>query len=213
MTKPSYIPALRFRSLTPYFDRVVSWTLREDHFRGLLLDQAQIEPGMRVVDVGCGTGTLALLLKERCPQAEVIGIDVDPDALSIAREKARKAGVEIELRESRAWEAKFDPASVDRVLSSLVFHHLRTEEKRRTLECSRRWLKANGEVHIADWGRAANGLMRVAFLSVQLLDGFETTAENVQQGLVPAMREAGFSTARETHREMTPLGTLSLYRA
>ena len=55
--------------------------------------------------------------------------------------------------------------------------------------------------------------LRVAFIGVQLLDGFQTTTENVRRGLVPVLRDAGFRSVRETHREMTLFGTLSLYQA
>ena len=55
--------------------------------------------------------------------------------------------------------------------------------------------------------------MRVAFVGVQLLDGFEATTENVRRGLVPVLQDAGFGSVVETHREMTLFGTLSLYRA
>jgi hypothetical protein len=74
-------------------------------------------------------------------------------------------------------------------------------------------LKPGGQLHIADWGQAQNLGMRLAFLGVQLLDGFATTNDNVRYGLVPFLEAAGFAQVRETHREMTIFGTLSLYRA
>jgi hypothetical protein len=70
-----------------------------------------------------------------------------------------------------------------------------------------------GVYHVADWGQAQNVLMRLAFLPVQLLDGFESTRDNVRGRLVPLMEGVGFSAVAETHREMSLLGTLSLYRA
>ena len=78
---------------------------------------------------------------------------------------------------------------------------------------AREWLKPGGEPHIADWGRAQDALMRLAFLGVQMLDGFETTSANVRGGLVPFLEAAGFPSAAETHHERTVFGTLSLYRA
>ncbi len=73
-------------------------------------------------------------------------------------------------------------------------------------------LQPGGEIHIADWGKAQNFLMRIAFLGIQLLDGFETTRDNVQGLLPDFIRAAGFEGVEETHHEMTLLGTLSLYR-
>jgi SAM-dependent methyltransferase len=112
-----------------------------------------------------------------------------------------------------AFDPPFEPGSFDRIVSSLLFHHLGTEDKQRTLRRAFELLRPGGELHIADWGRAQNALMRVAFLPVQLLDGFRTTADNVRGGLPGRMDEAGFREVAETHREMTLFGTLSLYRA
>jgi ubiquinone/menaquinone biosynthesis C-methylase UbiE len=208
-----YIPALRFHSLTRYFDTVLAITLKEEKFKSLLVRQANVQPGDRILDVGCGTGTLAVLLKQAVPEAHVVGIDADRAALGIARMKAAEAEVEIEFHEALAWDAPFEPESFERVVSSLVLHHLRDGDKLRTLQKVREWLGPDGELHIADWGKAQNALMRVAFVGVQLLDGFQTTTENVRRGLVPVLRDAGFRSVKETHREMTLFGTLSLYQA
>ncbi len=208
----SYIPALRYESLTRFYDPVLRATLKEDRFKRLLVEQAALQPGHRVLDVGCGTATLTILLKQACAAAEVTGLDGDAKVLDLARTKIEAAGLDITLKQGLGSEAPFPPASFDRVVSSLVFHHLTTEEKRRTLKRVRELLKSGGEVHIADWGKAQNPAMRVAFLAIQLLDGFSTTTDNVR-GLLPTlMTDAGFRAVEETHREMTVFGTLSLYR-
>ncbi len=172
-----------------------------------------MRPEDRILDIGCGTGTLAVLLKQAVPEAHVVGLDADGTALEIARGKAAEAEVEIEFHEALAWDAPFEPKSFERVVSSLVMHHLLGRDKLRTLRLVREWLRQDGELHIADWGKAQNALMRAAFVGVQLLDGFQTTTENVRRGLVPVLRRADFRSVEETHREMTIFGTLSLYRA
>lgn len=208
----SYIPALRYESLTRFYDPVLRATLKEDRFKRLLVEQVALRPGHRVLDVGCGTATLTILLKQACAEAEVTGLDGDVKVLDLARTKIEAAVLDIALKQGLGSEAPFPPASFDRIVSSLVFHHLTTEEKRRTLKRVRELLKSGGEVHIADWGKAQNPAMRVAFLAIQLLDGFSTTTDNVR-GLLPTlMTDAGFRAVEETHREMTVFGTLSLYR-
>jgi ubiquinone/menaquinone biosynthesis C-methylase UbiE len=209
----SYVPALRFRWLTRWFDRVAEAALRERQLKALLIEKVGLEPRHRVLDVGAGTGTLALMIEQAQPHARVVGIDGDPEILELARQKVTAADGRVELREAMAYELPFDDASFDRAVSSLVFHHLSREDKRRTLAEVRRVLATGGSLHILDWGRAQNWVMRLAFLGVQLLDGFATTRDNVRGDLVPLMVEAGFVDVQETHSIPTLFGTISPYRA
>lgn len=211
--KDRYVPALRFDWLTRFYDPLIRATLKEDKFKSLLVQQLVLGQGQRVLDLGCGTGTLTILIKQAHADAIVVGLDGDPATLAIARSKAAKKGVEIDWREGMAHDPPFDSGSFDRVVSSLMFHHLTTENKRRTLERAFGLLRPGGALHVADWGQAQNAIMRVAFLGVQLLDGFASTSDNVRGRLRPLMEQAGFRDVTETHREMTLFGTLSLYRA
>ena len=213
MTTKQTIPALRFSFLTRFYDRVLSATLPEERFKRRLVAQLAPRPGQRILDLGCGTGTLTLLIKQACPKAEVLGLDADIDALRIARLKTEAAGCRIGFCQSLAHPAPLRLHSLDGIASSLFFHHLASCEKLRALECARKLLKPGGQFHIADWGRPHNLWMRLAFLGVQLLDGFETTRDSVQGRLIPLMEEAGFQLVCETEREKTVFGTLSLYRA
>lgn len=208
-----FIPALRFRWLTRFYDPLVAALLREEQFKQRLVEQAGLKPSHHVLDLGCGTATLTIMLKRARTEANVVGLDGDPEVLAIARKKVAAAGVEVELYEGMVCAPLFAPRSFDRVVSSLVFHHLTTEDKSRTFRKIRELLKPGGELHIADWGQAQNALMRIAFLGVQLLDGFQTTSDNVHGCLISLMQEAGFTSVAETHHAMTPFGTLSLYRA
>lgn len=207
-----YIPALRFRMLTRFYDRLVSVTMKEDKFRKMLLAQSNVQPGHRVLDIGCGTGTFAVLLKQSVPAADIVGLDGDPEVLALAAKKALKAGVEVDFRQGLASAPPFEPQTFDRIVSTLVFHHLTTDDKRQTLERARALLRPGGQIHIADWGAPQNAVMRMAFLVVQMLDGFETTTDSVKGILPSLMQQAGFSNVAEVHREMTAFGTLSLYR-
>ncbi|MCR4317332.1 MAG: class I SAM-dependent methyltransferase [Planctomycetes bacterium] len=210
---PRYIPALRFGFLTGIYDPLVKLTTREAHHKNLLIETAGISPGSRVLDLGCGTGTLAIMIKQRVPDAEVFGLDGDPKALEIARKKIADAGVQASLTEAMSYDPPFEPGSFDRVVSSLLFHHLTTENKLRTLDSSRRLLKPGGEIHILDWGRPHNIFMRLAFLVERLLDGFESTADSVTGRFPSLMEDAGFLSVTEPHRLKTMLGSLSIYSA
>ncbi len=206
------VPALGYRWLTPLYDPVVAVTTRERRFKKALLEQANLKPGMEVLDLGCGTGTLAVRAKQLCADARVVGLDADPVVLALAESKAVKQGVQLELHEGISTALPFPNESFDRVLSSLFFHHLSPEDKRRTLEETWRVLRPGGELHIADWGRAQGLLMRLLFLQIQLLDGFSNTGDNVRGQLPVYIAEAGFSEVAERETLNTIFGTLSLHQ-
>ena len=208
-----YIPALRFQALTALYDPLLALVLREQAWKARLVDQVALAPGMRTLDLGCGTGTLTLLLSRSCPEASVVGLDGDPEVLERARRKAGAQGVGVQFVEGLADEPPFPPGSFDRVVSSLLFHHFTTDGKLRALRAARGLLVPGGELHVADWGSPHGSLMRLAFLGVRLLDGFETTGDNVR-GMLPRLIErAGFTDVRETRRRRTVFGTLTLLRA
>ena len=145
MNQPSnqFIPALGSDLLTPLYDPLL-WLMREKRFKGDLIEQAKITSGNRVLDVGCGTGTLAIMTKRIHPDAEVVGIDADSKILGIARDKAAKAGIDVTLDQGMADQLPYADSSFDRVLSSLFLHHLSTENKRRTCREVFRVLRSGG---------------------------------------------------------------------
>ena len=208
-----YLRALRFGWLTRFYDPLIRLGLREDTFKRLLLEQVPVDGTGRVLDLGCGTGTLTIMLKRQLPHALVVGLDADAEVLSIAAKKAAQAGVDIEFRQGLAFEPLFPPGSFDGVVSSLFFHHLTTADKRRTLRAVHDLLRPGGTLHVADWGRPHTALMRLAFMAVRMLDGFERTADSAYGRLPALMKEAGLAPATETGRVVTCLGTLSLSRA
>lgn len=73
----TYIPATGYDNLTPLYDPPLRWTLRETTFKQQLIGEAGIESSHSGLDLGCGTGTLALLVKHAQAGARVVGIDAD----------------------------------------------------------------------------------------------------------------------------------------
>jgi len=205
-----YIPALSYDRLTPLFDPVLRWSLRELELKRRLIVQARIEPGQRVLDLGCGTATLTILIQQTHPEAEVVGIDGDPRILTIAKTKAAKAGVNLTFDQGMAFDPPYPDNSFERVVSSLVLHHLTTENKRRAFKEVYRVLRPGGELHVLDFGQPHN--LYTAIVS-HLTQRLEEAADNVQ-GLLPAMlREAGFDQVAVTARFTTVFGSLALHRA
>lgn len=150
--REGYIPALGHDWLTPLYDPIQRWLLRESAFKARLVEEARLGKAQRVLDLGCGTATLTLLIKERHPDAEVVGLDVDPQALAIARSKAGRAGLAIRFDQGMAFRLPYPDSSFDRVLSSLMFHHLNRENKLRAMGEVLRVLRPAGVSSWRTWG-------------------------------------------------------------
>lgn len=204
-----YIPALSFRWLTPLYDPLLRWGMREETFKRRLITQANIQPGQHVLDLGCGTGTLTILVKLLYLDTNVVGLDGDPQVLEIANSKAVKAGVEITLDQGMAYRLPYPDNSFDRVLSSLVVHHLAREDKQRMMVEVYRCLRPAGEFHIVDFGKP-RGVYGA--LASHIIRRMERADDNIA-GLLPGMmRAAGFSNVGEQGHLTTIFGTLSLYQ-
>ena len=213
MRTKTYIPALKYDWLTKLYDPVVGTLMPEKKFKNALITQASLEPGSKVLDFGCGSLTLTLMAAKKRPDVNFHAIDVDSKILSIAEGKLTHSEIEVALHHYDGQILPFGNGYFDKVMSSLVFHHLTKEQKQLALNEILRVLKPNGELHIADWGKASDSIMRGVFYVVQLLDGFKTTADNVKGLLPDYMTRAGFKNVMETKTFKTILGTLSLYKA
>lgn len=208
-----FVPALGYDVLTPLYDTLIQLTLREREVKQALVAQAAIPPGGTVVDLGCGTGTLALLIQSARPDVRVIGVDVDPKVLDIARGKIARAGATIELRQGTLQEAGLDPGSVDRVLSSLVLHHLTREEKVASLGAAHAALRADGELHVLDFGPPHNFLMSLVSAPFRFFDGHSRTDDNFSGRMPEVMQLAGFRDVTERGARMTAFGSLVFWSA
>jgi len=208
-----FIPALRFDSLTRIYDPVVALTTREQGFKRRLLEHARVKDGESVLDLACGTGTLAIAVKMDVPKAKLSAIDADARILRRAQKKADDAGVKIDLSQGLSTELPYNDRSFDVVVSTLFFHHLTDEAKADTAEEVRRVLRLGGRLLVADWGRPQDPLMRAMFVNVQLLDGFRTTSSSVAGKLPEILREARLRRVSVVDRLRTPLGTIEIVSA
>lgn len=213
MKSEKYIPALGYDWLTRFYDPVVGLTTRENKFKRALVNQSDLEERHHVLDLACGTGTLTIMLKQVSPKAEIVGIDGDAKILKIAKAKAERAGLEIRFDEGMSFGLPYKDDTFDRVVSSLFFHHLTTDRKLQTLREVRRVLKPHGEIHIADWGRPASSLMKLSSRLIQILDGYQTTADSFGGRLPDFMANLGFEQIEEMKHYNTLFGTIRLHKA
>jgi ubiquinone/menaquinone biosynthesis C-methylase UbiE len=138
---------------------LLAWLLllgRERPFRERLVRLARLEPGESVLDIGCGTGSLAIAAKRRVGlQGSVQGIDASPEMIARARRKARKAGVDVTFTTGVVEKLPFPEARFDAVLSTLMLHHLPAAARDQCAREIRRVLNPRGRVLAVDFGAAA----------------------------------------------------------
>jgi SAM-dependent methyltransferase len=208
-----YIPAAGLAAFTRLYDPILKLTSREQTFRTALLGavSATLPDGGTLLDVGCGTGTFAIAAAAARPDARVLGLDGDAEALALAAAKPGAAAVAFE--QGLATALPQADGSVDAVSFSLVLHHLSPAAKRTALAEARRVLAPGGTLHVADWGRPHDPLMRGAFLILQLVDGFATTRDHAAGRLPAFIAGAGFTVAPPYARLRTAFGSLELASA
>jgi len=205
-----YIPAAGHDLLLPLYDPLVKLAMRDEKTRGALLASAGLRAGMRVLDLGCGTGATSLLLKQREPGLEVTGLDPDPKALARASDKAARAGLEIRFERGFGDAIPHADASFERVVSSLMLHHLTRDEKRATFAEVRRVLVPGGSLHVLDFGPPRSRLDRAL---TWLIHHGHRIEDNLEGRLPGLMQGAGLVDARELEGIRTAFGCLALYRA
>lgn len=193
----SYVPAAGQHWSLPFYDPVVK-LLGGDAARRVLIDQAELQPGYRVLEIGCGTGSLLLSIKRRDPRIDVTGLDPDPKALARAKRKADAASVTVRLDRGFSDALPYSDASFDRVFSCFMFHHLNgPEEKQRTLREIGRVLKPGARLHLLDFAQAGShphgGIAR-------WLHSHERMSDNTEQRILSFMEEAGLASPVMTRR-------------
>ncbi len=207
-TQRSYIPAAGWDLLLPLYDplnRLLGVPALHDE----LIGEARLEPGQRVLDVGCGTGSLAVRIRSQLPGVEVIGLDPDPKALAIARRKAARAGVEVRFEEGYGDALPFADACFDRVTSSLMLHHLELATRNAMLREVLRVLRPGGSLHLLDFGWSGE---RSEGLLARLLHSAEHLRENSDARVAALIGAAGFEAVERVAERRTLLGRVAFHR-
>lgn len=210
-TQP-YTPPAGLHFLTPLYDVGVRLSTREKLWRTALVDLIAPRDSDLLLDIGAGTGSLATLLARKNPATRYLGVDPDASAITIARRKARAAGIAAEFVHAHfsAKAAATWPAPSVATLC-LVLHQVPLSEKLRLLEEIHTVLQPAGRLYIADYGEQRSWLMRKLFrATIQKLDGYADTQPNADGVLTPLMVQAGFSDVCELAQFNTITGSISI---
>ena len=208
--RKNFLPAAGHDLFLPLYDPFVRW-MGFDRARQELISQANVKPEHHILDIGCGTGTLILMLKRQYPQLHAAGLDPDPKALRRAKTKFARAGISVQFDQGFADELPYQKGSFDRVFSSFMFHHLEDDQPEKTLKEAVRVLKPGGSFHWLDFtaDRAPDGFL------ARLVQSHARLRDNKHERLMQLMTRAGFKTVEKTTEGSMLFGLLhsAYYRA
>jgi ubiquinone/menaquinone biosynthesis C-methylase UbiE len=203
-----YLPAMGRDALLPIYD-VFTRLLGINKIHDALIAQAELESGIRVLEIGCGPGNLTIRAKRAQPGAELIGSDPDPRALARAQRKARGlAGIRFER--AYAQELPYADGEFDRVLSSLMLHHLDDDVRTSAAAEIFRVLRPGGRLHLVDIGgemTAHHGL------AARWMKRNPHVVGNLGDAIPRLLQTAGFDCAEVGARRHRLIGQLTFYRA
>jgi len=200
-----YIPAFRFKSLNNFFDKFLSIAMRERFIKSELIIYSGLDESSYVLDFGCGTGTLIKMILEKYPGIDIVGIDIDPGILQIAREKLNQYGASLVGYDGIT--IPFSDGAFDIVVTSLAIHHISTDRKVPLFRELNRILKPDGRLSILDFA-IPNDVYSTLITS--FLRKTEPIGDNIE-GKIPGMlREAGFNNINQTGYYKTMFGALTI---
>lgn len=204
-TQKNYLPAAGRDWALPLYDPIVK-LLGADKTRRVLLDQAAVQPRDRILDIGCGTGTFARVIKRSHPEVDIVGLDPDPKALGQARRKAEQAALAIRFDQGYSDELPYPGGSFDRVFSSFMFHHLQPDQRENTLRETRRVLAPGGSFHLLDFETPEE--QRHGFLG--RLHSSHHLRDNSKNRILTLMCQAGFVSSKKVRGESLFFGLLRI---
>jgi ubiquinone/menaquinone biosynthesis C-methylase UbiE len=212
-TRRTYLPAAGVHWLLPIYDpyaRLLGW----DAVRSTLLEQMDLAPGQRVLDIGCATGTLVVLVKQLHPDVAVVGLDPDPKALAEGARKAHRAAVKVHFNRGFSDQLPFADGSFDRVSMTGLFSLLPPTEKGTTLREIRRVLRPGGSFHLFDMVKNPLGhSLWLPLLRMWLRQPGQHLQVCTEDETVALMCQAGLVNGRKTGQHAFWLWPLASYRA
>jgi len=203
-----YLPAAGHDALLPGYD-LLARLLGFNSVYQKLIAQAKLADGHRVLEIGCGTGNLTIRAKRAHPAIDAVGSDPDPRALARAQRKATGLSG-IRFDNGYAQRLPYTDAEFDRVLSSMMLHHVGQDAKPAAAAEIFRVLRPGGRLHLVDIGgeaTAPDGLM------ARLIRRNHHAAGNLGDAIPRLLRTAGFDCTEVATQRHRILGQLNYYQA
>ena len=144
------IPAARYHILTSLYDPFARLFFKKTYRK--ITSRIDAKENAEILDIGCGPGNLLIELHRKFPEARIIGLDIDPEILEIAKKKLDKRKLRIPLIRASATDIPLLNESSDVIVSSLMIHHLEREDRKKFVEEAYRVLRQNGKLYLHDFG-------------------------------------------------------------
>ena len=203
-----YLPATGHEALLPAYD-LIARLMGFSRVYPRLIAQAELADGQRVLEIGCGTGNVIIRAKRARPGIDAVGSDPDPQILARAQRKA--AGLsEITFEQGYAQRLPYADGEFDRVLSSMMLHHLDDDVKVAAAAEMHRVLRPGGTLHIVDIGgpmTAHDGFMARRMLRSPHIAG------SLGDAIPRLLRSVGFECNVISSRQSHFIERLTFYHA
>ncbi len=203
-----FVPSLRFHFLTPYYDLLFKILLPEKKLRQTIIDLIDKSKTNEIVELGCSTGGLTLLLAKNFPERKIYAVDIDQHALCLLKEKIKdRLHKQIMLTHASSFALPFKNNTENTVVASLLFCNLTSENKQKSLLEIKRILCNGGQLVIMDWGAPKTTLSAIGFYILQTIGGRKTTNDLKKGILDELLKISGFTVCKKACKN-TLFGTL-----